>query len=61
MAKHSSQSPSLEFRSMDAFVRHYYPNSESKPEGEQDISAVAEHLAALTVQSVRRQLAKQRP
>lgn len=58
MAKSTSRSRQRAFRSMDSYLRHYYPEPEPTPGGDRDIRLVAQNLAACTVESVRRQLAK---
>jgi hypothetical protein len=58
MRKHGRGSGSpLEFRSLDAYLRHYFPMRQSKQQDDQDISEEAQELAATTVRAVRRQLA----
>lgn len=57
MAK-AKQSPPREFRSLDAYTHHYFPKQVPVAEGTRDIRAAAQILAAGTVQSVRKQLAK---
>jgi hypothetical protein len=60
MARRRKQSTSSQvFRTVDAFLRHCYPAQQSRHEGERDISATAQQLAASTVRTVRKQLGKQ--
>jgi hypothetical protein len=46
-----------EFTSIGDFRKHYYPKPESQGDSDRDIRAAAEHLAARTLRTVRRQLA----
>jgi hypothetical protein len=57
MDKDSPRSKQEEFRSFDAYLRHYYPKPQPKVDGERDICAAAQQLAAGTLRSVRKQLA----
>jgi len=59
MRKHGRDFGSpLEFRSLDAYIRHYFPVRQSKQQDDRDISEEAQQLAATTVRAVRRQLGK---
>jgi hypothetical protein len=58
VAKPSASVAPTEFRTMEAYLRHFYPKSRPATDDMRDICATAQHLATETVRTVRRQLKK---